>query len=82
VIAPFPVKRDYIIGLDLLKLMEARNDFKTDLLEIGFQKFSLRSAQASVVHRDSPFLEIKRTEVQPRKQGEQIGQPTEEQSTE
>jgi hypothetical protein len=42
--------------------MEARDYFKTDQLEISFQKFLLRCALASVVHRDSRSLEVKRTE--------------------
>jgi hypothetical protein len=57
VIASFTIKREGIIGLDLLKVMKARIDFKTDQLEIGGRKFPLRSAEAGVVRADSPSLE-------------------------
>jgi hypothetical protein len=58
-ISSFTIKSDDIIGLDLLKLMEVRIDFKIDQLEIGCRKFPLRSAQAGVVRTDSPSLEAK-----------------------
>jgi hypothetical protein len=62
VIVPPQFKRDGVLRLDLLRVMEARSDLKTDQLEIGGRKFPLRSVQIRIVHTDLPSLEVKRME--------------------
>jgi hypothetical protein len=43
VVAPFPIQKDGIIGLDLLRALGARIDLGTEEIEIGDQKIKLKS---------------------------------------
>jgi hypothetical protein len=47
VVAPFPIKRDGIIGLDFLRAMRARINLETDQLEVGNDRIPLRKTRSA-----------------------------------
>lgn len=55
--APFPIKTDSIISLNLLGLIRAKMNLKTDELGVGNDRIPLRGPTVGVTRSDRPPVE-------------------------